>query len=243
MSGIISSKIVTDDLVLCVDASNTKSYPLSGTDWVDLSLSINNGELNNSPTFSISNNGVFTFDGIDDYVDFGNYLQINGSSTVSFSTWVYVSTNTLKLIFTRYNTSTVTRIADYIGVFPGSFNMIPRLYVGTTNDYIYWTSTTESFPLNRWNHLVFTIDDPSTNVKCYVNGVEVSLTSVQSGTSPTSFNSTILDKYWKIASSTNNTGVTSYYNFKMSNLLVYNKKLTFSEVLQIFDATKSRFGL
>ena len=237
-----SPKIVTDGLVLCVDAANTKSYPLSGIYWNDLSLSNNDGELKNSPSFSSSNNGFFSFDGVGDYVDFGNYLKINGSSAVSFSTWLYVSTNSLKLIFTRYNTSSNTRIADYIGVFPGSSNMIPGIYIGTTSDYIYWSSTTESFILNKWNHLVFTIDNPSTNVKCYVNGVEVSLTSIQSGTPPTSFNSTISNRYWKIGSSIPLSGIASYYDFNISNLLIYNKKLTSTEVLQIFNSTKSRFG-
>jgi len=63
-----SPRIVTDGLVLCLDAANSKSYPGSGTAWFDLSGRGNNGTLQNSPTYSIDNLGNFSFDGIDDRV-------------------------------------------------------------------------------------------------------------------------------------------------------------------------------
>ena len=50
-------KIITDGLVLCLDAANTKSYPGSGTTWADLTGN-NSCELQNSPSFSA---GVFSF--------------------------------------------------------------------------------------------------------------------------------------------------------------------------------------
>ena len=43
-----SPKIVTDGLVLCLDAGNPKSYPGSGTTWYDLSGNGNNGTNSNS---------------------------------------------------------------------------------------------------------------------------------------------------------------------------------------------------
>lgn len=50
-------KIVTDGLVLCLDAGNTKSYPGSGTTWYDLSGRGNHHTLTGSPTWSA---GKFT---------------------------------------------------------------------------------------------------------------------------------------------------------------------------------------
>jgi len=61
-------KITTDGLVLCLDAANPKSYPGSGTAWFDISGNSRNGTLTNSPTFSSSNQGYFSFDGTDDFV-------------------------------------------------------------------------------------------------------------------------------------------------------------------------------
>ena len=42
-----SPKIVTDNLVFCVDAANTKSYPGTGATWNDISMSgsVNNGTI------------------------------------------------------------------------------------------------------------------------------------------------------------------------------------------------------
>jgi hypothetical protein len=57
-----SPKIITDGLVLCLDAGNPKSYPGSGTTWTDLSGNGNNGSLENG----VGYNGGF-FNG-NDYV-------------------------------------------------------------------------------------------------------------------------------------------------------------------------------
>ena len=57
--------IVTNGLVLFLDANNTNSYPGSGTSWYDLSGNGNTGTLTNGPTFSSVNGGTIVFDGID----------------------------------------------------------------------------------------------------------------------------------------------------------------------------------
>jgi hypothetical protein len=63
-------RIVTDGLVLALDAGNTKSYPGSGTAWTDLSGRGNTGTLVNGPTYSSANGGSIVFDGVNDYVQF-----------------------------------------------------------------------------------------------------------------------------------------------------------------------------
>jgi hypothetical protein len=63
-----SSPIVTDGLVLYLDAGNVKSYPTTGTTWTDL-VGVNNGVLTNGPTFNPSNGGSIVFDGTNDYVN------------------------------------------------------------------------------------------------------------------------------------------------------------------------------
>lgn len=62
-----SPKIVTDGLVLCLDAANTKSYPGSGTTWSDLSGNGNNGTLVNGVNYSATDRGLL-FDGSNNYV-------------------------------------------------------------------------------------------------------------------------------------------------------------------------------
>ena len=60
--------IVTDGLVLCLDAGNSQSYPGSGTTWTDLSGNGYDFTLTNSPTFGTHNGtSCFSFSASDDY--------------------------------------------------------------------------------------------------------------------------------------------------------------------------------
>jgi hypothetical protein len=59
-------RIVTDGLVLCLDAANKRSYPGAGNTWTDLTTNKYNGALTNGPTFNSANGGSLIFDGTDD---------------------------------------------------------------------------------------------------------------------------------------------------------------------------------
>ena len=104
MSTVQSGHIVTDGLVLALDAANAKSYPGSGTTWSDLSGNRNTGTLTNGPTFNSGNGGGIVFDGVDDYVDCGNSstLQINQGT---ISAWVKTSSpgSSFRGIITKQN--------------------------------------------------------------------------------------------------------------------------------------------
>jgi hypothetical protein len=235
--------IVKDGLVLDLDAAKKESYPGSGTVWRDIAGGVITGSLVNGPTFNSGNGGSIVFDGVDDYTDFGTYLPINGIGTVTFSMWVYAPTNTQKLILTRYDTSATTRQADFIALVNGTIGLSPRLYVGTTNDYITWTSTTEAVSLNSWTNLTFTVNNPATTVNCYVNGSSISLTSTTGGTPPTIFANTIANRFWRLARIITSGGASTYYNFSLANLIIYNRALNATEVIQNYNALKGRYGL
>ena len=72
-----SPRIVTDGLVLALDAGNTKSYPGSGTAWNDISGNGNTGTLTSMDgnNYNSANGGYLDFDGTADYVD------VSGSTT------------------------------------------------------------------------------------------------------------------------------------------------------------------
>ena len=63
-----SPKIITDGLVLYLDAANPYSYVSGSTVWNDISRTMTSGSLINGPTFSSANNGSIVFDGVNDYV-------------------------------------------------------------------------------------------------------------------------------------------------------------------------------
>ena len=88
-----SPKIVTDGLVLCLDAASRKSYPGSGTTWFDRSGNGNNGTLTNGPTFSSDNGGSIVFDGTNDYVNCGTTLGNFGTSNFTINFFFKTSTS------------------------------------------------------------------------------------------------------------------------------------------------------
>ena len=84
-----SPRIVTDGLVMCLDAGNSRSYPGTGTVWTDLAGNI--GTLTNGPTFNSENGGSVVFDGTNDGVDVSGTESFNGPLGVSYtlSAWFY----------------------------------------------------------------------------------------------------------------------------------------------------------
>ena len=58
-------RIVTDGLVLCLDANAKRSYSGSGSTWYDLTTNGNNATIVNA---TYNSNGYFTFDGTGDYM-------------------------------------------------------------------------------------------------------------------------------------------------------------------------------
>ena len=95
-----SPKIVTNGLVLCLDAANRRSYPGAGTAWTDLSGNNNHATLINGPIFNNINTGNIIFDGTNDTSSFGNVLNLRTNNFTliqwikpnSFSSWCALTT-------------------------------------------------------------------------------------------------------------------------------------------------------
>ena len=90
MSTRYNPSIVRDNLVLYLDAANTKSYPGSGTTWTDISRKGTDGTLTNGATFNSGNMGHIAFDGTNDYVDITSLPVISNTSAMTMEAWVNV---------------------------------------------------------------------------------------------------------------------------------------------------------
>jgi len=77
-------RVVTDGLVLALDAGDTNSYPGSGTAWTDLSGKGNNGTLDNSVTYTSNNGGGLSFDGTDEIVLLPKIITTNDFTVCQF---------------------------------------------------------------------------------------------------------------------------------------------------------------
>ena len=82
MGSVYGPNMVTDDLVLALDATNVQSYPGSGSTWYNLA-GTQNTTLYNSPTHSTSNGGYLQFNGSTQYADTNMFLV----DDITWSLW------------------------------------------------------------------------------------------------------------------------------------------------------------
>jgi hypothetical protein len=232
------TNIVTDGLVLSLDAGNLKSYPTSGTTWTDLTKNGNNGTLTNMGVtgFSSSNLGSIVFDGTNDVVLCGNASSLSFERTNSFSfcCWIYPNSfSSTGILTSKYNASD-RGLTFATGV--GSLILVLRNAVAT-NDFVVQTAD-NSVLINNWYFVVATYNGSSnaTGVSFYINGVKtLNNTIVRNGLTATISNTA---DFMVGARTLANA---AYYNGRISNFLTYNKLLSDSEVLQNYNATKWRF--
>ena len=229
-----SPKIITNGLVLSLDAANDKSYPRSGTTWSDLSGNNNNGTLTNGPTFNAGNQGSIVFDGVDDYVTKTSWIS-PPTNTLTIGCWVKFSDN----LNDRYLLSFGRDIGGSTGglaLFAYGFNSISDVLIFEFGSGIGRVSSGIVPSLNIWYYLIVTAD--ATNVKFYLNG-ELKNTSSQGSGAITSSPTLSIGSY------VNSSGTpgTYFYAGNISQVSIYSRALTATEVLQNYNATKSRFGL
>jgi hypothetical protein len=242
--------IVKDNLVLHLDAANTKSYVSGSTTWNDLSGNNNTGSLVNGPTFSSANNGSIVFNGSTNHVNCGNSSNTRTFSQITLNTWVkfsgldYVgSTGNLVgfmgkgapdgapptpnngFFFTYDNRSnnssfTYTCFGNTAGGFAGGGNNF------SNKSYIFANAV--------WYNITVTVNSSSIG-SLFINGAQLGASNTFSGLN---ISNTVNDFY---------VGRIEFagYNFNgnIANSQVYNRALTATEVLQNFNATKGRFGL
>jgi hypothetical protein len=227
--------IVTNGLVLNLDAGNIVSYGGTGTTWSDLTNTTTGATLTNGPTYNTSNGGSIVFDGTDDYVTGFNEISINNSQPFSVDIWFNL-TSFLdaypSLIQLKTNTAygwnlTLSQSSSYLGITFGSTSS--------------WSTVkTDNVPtVGVWNHIILTYNGLGattiSNYKTYLNTVEQTLSSAGGFTTNQQAN---------YIGTTNGAtrGIDDFYG-KISNVKIYNKVLTQLEVIQNFNAHKSRYGL
>jgi hypothetical protein len=228
MSFNYSPKIVTDGLVLCLDAANPNSYASGSTAWRDLSRGGNNGTLINGPTFNAANGGSIVFDGTNDYVNCGNSTSLSITSNISLSTWINSTT-----LFTAQNFPPfiIKGINISYMLYGNSYTNQVRLRIGD-NIAANVIDTVSTIAINSWYNIVGTYD--GTNMRIYINGT-LDNTKSRTGTIPVGSN-TVYIGY-------NPVGEALVYNGRISQTSIYNRALSAQEILQNYNATKTRYGL
>ena len=212
-------KVVTDGLVLALDAADKNSYPGSGTTWNDISGNGWNGTFQNGPTFNSSNIGSISFDGTNDRVS----TLFKPSGYRSYFIWVKYNIITgLPAGYSLTGTQEVNAY-NYIGISNGGYFYY---YFGTNGQEV----TGTILNANIWYYQGLTLSSDG-NARAYLNGSLVSTLASGVGNTATAEFSVgcINQNHW--------------INGNIASVIQYNRALSASEILQNYNAQKSRFGL
>lgn len=219
--------IVTNGLVLNLDAANTKSYVSGSTTWRDLSGNNNSGSLILGPTFDSQNGGSIVFDGTNDYCTLGTKNLIQNDFTISIWFKLNSSGDKEHFIFSNnYQTSPALLITADVA---GSSRVLTAYYASSSiTSHIL---STANIPIAINN--ITLIRNGATNTP-YLNGIEQ--------TSRIFTNSTVLGSgLYELGYATIRNKTTSYLQGNIYNTQIYNRALTQQEVTQNYNALKSRF--
>ena len=232
-----SPKIVTNGLVLCLDAANRKSYSGSGTVWRDLAGS-NNGSLKNGVTFTTQNIGSFSLDGTNDFLYVSGILPTVYNFTVSF--WIKSNTTSNhRGIFCIKNSADA---ADY-GAGNYAIHTIDGGYFGMEASNLYGgnTSRNNTIIFQKDSYCSVVCDQSNLQVRYFLNGA---LDGTQTITSTLTFNDH--NALFLGCRQFSTTGENNYQNPLAGNIYMYqyyNRALTQTEILKNYNALKGRFNL
>lgn len=232
--GSITTEIITDGLVLNLDAANRAStIPNTSTlktfNTIDLSQS---GSITTDATWEDGTPPTFAFDGSDGYIELGNLTFLNSAVNASWGFWAKIN-----------NFSNQMPIAQWDGsnnFFYFYFNGGSRIRIAMDGSFVWDLTSSGLNGVDTWRYYVVTLDGSlstsSERVKLYINStVQSNSTAGPSslGTATSNFNIGRREAG----------GGSYYFNGDLPNLHIYNRTLSSTEVLHNYNALKGRFGL
>lgn len=218
--------IITSGLVMGLDAGNPKSYSGSGTTWTNLVNPFNNASLINGPTYISQNGGGLVFDGIDDYglID-GTGFDFSTGQTIFMILEPSESDgnrrNPYNQAYGGYGTIT-HEIGGNFSYYHGTNGGNGTPYQGTDSIFTVLENEVAAITLTR---------TPST-ISWYKNGEMLSSVANEYPTAVSSTNTILLAN-----------GYTTNWLGKIHCCLLYDRGLSQSEITQLFNTYRDRYGL
>jgi len=214
--------IVRDGLVFNLDAGNTRSYAGTGNTAYDIAGTGITGSLFNGVGFNNANNGSFSFDGTNDYIEFLPSSIFNlGTGDFTFLAW-HKTTN-------KSGYSTIFSIDDGNGT---GIIFYTTIGSGVFRNWVAGQARNGNIDIctGVWNLVALTRS--SGNCTQFVNGVS-DVTFSAPGSLSVSGRSLFVGKILNEL----------YYNGNISQVQIYNRALSSTEILQNYNALKKRYGL
>ena len=218
--------IVTDGLVLALDAANTKSYISGSTTWNDLSGNNNSGSFTNGHAFDSSNNGSIIFNnGSSQYLSTTCIIEAATSSNLqTFCSWLYgTSANNSFFGSSASSAGQFHLILDFRSNIQLRFGGSYFGGAGELDNYVTISSN------STWNYGCV-VKTAAQTFDVYFNGSKVITGATRLANNSSTFS---LGRWWS----------GQYVPARIASAQVYNRALSASEILQNYNAQKSRFNL
>ena len=219
-------------LVFYVDPGKTASYVGSGTTLRDIQTTTVKGTTQNSPTFTSTAPGYFTFDGLSQYIDFGNVSLVEVQDKTVMA-WIYITSS----------------LSGAVGILDKDFDSGGTNYGGWGfwggpitggNGLWFWTQggkdlkDTTVLSINTWYHVAVVWNYSSKSATFYVNGVAKTTQTDATIVEKVSNSTTLKIAAFRTPS--------NYFPGRIGAVQVYNRQLTASEVLNNYNTDATRYG-
>jgi hypothetical protein len=244
--------IVTDGLVLHLDASYVASYPKGGNKWYDLSGNNHHFTLYNGPLYDADGPGCVSFDGSNDYAQSDSTIDLTHTGEITvISSFTVPSTGTGSVMIyehtNNWNSGNVYNITGGGTTSYGGFGFVPN------------SNGTGLVP--GLNHIQLRGNNSYNGVNAYGVTTEFNIHSVHHLFTSTGFETDyyLNDSYvvpdYSYASSNSGVFGNDYMWLgkrgssnpngpcKISTLMIWDRKLSAEELSQVYNSIKNRFGL
>ena len=227
--------IVSSGLVMHLNASNTVSYPGTGTNWTDLSGNGNHGTLQNGVAFTSVNNGAMVFDGVNDYFVTNNNLDLSNTDKLTIQIILKTASSNTQMIMEH---SVNWNSNNAFGII--SNNLSDKIQITDHNQGYNVSNSVASINDNNW-HLFTATTDRSLNATdqnlIYIDDNAANKVNVTNLTNDNSGNFASHKLYLSSRG-----GTAHYFNGAIAQVLIYNRVLTAAEIQQNFNVVKLKYG-
>jgi hypothetical protein len=222
-----SPLIVTDGLMIYLDAANRRSYPGTGNTWYDLRGNVNFALENSPPFLANSAGGSIGFTAANSHSALSS-TNLSVLTRFSVEVWHYytgVNVGNAATLVTEVFPGNTSRINYNLGGISGFSDLRIAFYNNSWR-----TSDPYTLTANAWYHIVGSFD--GSNFRLYINSVN-QITTANAFTPAANTAGIRLMKRWDSG---------AYWGGHLSTVKIYNRALSAVEVLQNYHATKKRYG-
>lgn len=238
MSLTYSSQLVTNGLIFYVDIANQKSFTsTTSTTVFDMSNNLVgtlSSTTSSNPFYTASTKGALAFTGTSSFVNFGSGFTGFDLTDKTFQAWIYKTNANAVAVIDKDFDNTAPNYGGW------------GFWIDTTGKLWFWNhanldlkdSGTTTIQLNAWSNVAVSYNSTTKEASFYING---SLNSIVGNTG-------IVEKAsgsqaMAIGIARLSQGNINQYTGNLAICKGYNRALSSDEILQNYNALKSRFGL